>query len=197
MAGPNPYLLERAIPGYGALIGQVPRSAGIAQNRPRRAFSPAAGVFVVGLVVVEVAPGAPGAEVAIVHVGGIVVGVGDGEFDADLAGQALGVERRAGVSVLIAPDLGALADPDHVVTPGAAELGVSTLPGVGEDPGVERLATTLALLVGTLQHTRPDHRQPLVAVEMAKLGTDRHQFSFHARPRRSLGAPARFWRVPR
>jgi hypothetical protein len=32
-----------------------------------------------------------------------------------LAGQALGVERGAGVSVLIAPDLGTLADPDHVV----------------------------------------------------------------------------------
>jgi hypothetical protein len=32
-------------------------------------------------------------------------------------------------------------------------------------------ASTFALLVGTLQHTRPDHRQPLVAVQMAKLGT--------------------------
>ena len=32
---------------------------------------------------VEMAPGAPGAEVAVVHVGGIVIGVGDGEFDGD------------------------------------------------------------------------------------------------------------------
>jgi hypothetical protein len=68
-------------------------------------------LLVVGLVVVEVAPGAPGAEVAVVHVGGIMIGVGDGEFDAELAGQALGVERRAGVAVLIAPDFGTLADP--------------------------------------------------------------------------------------
>jgi hypothetical protein len=96
------------------------------QDRPR-IFSPAAGVFVVGLVVVEVAPGAPGAEVAVVHIGGIVVGVGDGEFDADLAGQSLGVEGGAGVSVLIAPDPGAFFDPDHVVAPGAAELGVAAL----------------------------------------------------------------------
>ena len=73
------------------------RSREIAQHRPRRVFSLAAGFLVVGLVVVEVAPGAPGAEVAIVHIGGIVIGVGDGEFDADLAGQALGVERGAGV----------------------------------------------------------------------------------------------------
>ena len=49
----------------------------------------------------------------------MVVGVGDGELDPDLPGQALGVERRAGVPVLIAPDLGTLPDPDHVVAPGA------------------------------------------------------------------------------
>jgi hypothetical protein len=114
----------------------------------------------------------PGAEVAVVHIGGIVIGVGDGEFDADLAGEALGVERGAGVAVLIAPDLGALFDPDHVVAPGAAKLGIAALPGVGEDPGVQRFFTVFALLVGTREHTRPDHRQPLVAV--AKLGTDRH-----------------------
>jgi hypothetical protein len=46
---------------------------------------------------------------------------------AELAGQALGVERGAGVSVLIAPDLGAFLDPDHVVAPGATELGVAAL----------------------------------------------------------------------
>jgi len=60
---------------------------------------------VVGLVVVEVAPGAPAAEVPVVHVGGVVVGVGDGKLHSYFAGQALGVERRAGVAVLIAPDL--------------------------------------------------------------------------------------------
>jgi hypothetical protein len=46
-------------------------------------------------------------------------------------------------------------------------------------------------------HARSGHGQPLVAVQVAKLGTDRHQLSFHSRPRRSLGASARFWRVPR
>src|ERR1043166_7729150 len=40
----------------------------------------ATGFFVVGLVVVEVAPGAPAPEVPIVHIGGIVVGVSDGEL---------------------------------------------------------------------------------------------------------------------
>jgi hypothetical protein len=63
------------------------------ENRPRGILPLATGLLVVGLVVVEVAPDAEGAEVAAVHVGGIVVGVGDGEFDADFAGQAPGVER--------------------------------------------------------------------------------------------------------
>ena len=65
-------------------------SPSIAQHGPGRVLAVAAGLFVVGLVVMQVAPGAPGVEVVVVHIGGVVVGVGDGEFDADFAGQALG-----------------------------------------------------------------------------------------------------------
>jgi hypothetical protein len=40
--------------------------------------------------------------------------------------------------------------------------------------------------------------RPFAAVEGAQFRAHRHQaFSFQARPRRSLGASARFWRVPR
>jgi hypothetical protein len=97
-------------------------------------------VFVVGLVVMEMAPGAPGAEVEVLHIGGIVVGVGDRKLDPNFSRQALGAKWRAGPPQLIAPDLGAFLDPDHVVAPGSAELGVAGFPGIGEDPGVERLA---------------------------------------------------------
>ena len=41
----------------------------------------------------EVAPGAPAPEVCVVHVGGIVVGMGDGEFDEDFARQASRAQR--------------------------------------------------------------------------------------------------------
>ena len=119
----------------------------------------------------------------VVHVGGIVVGVGDGELDADFAGQALGAERGAGAAVLIAPDLGALLDPDHVIAPGPGKLRIAGLPGVGEDPGVQRFLTALALLAGALEDARPGHRQPLAAVEVAKLGADRHQSSPSTRGR--------------
>ena len=114
-----------------------------------------------------------------------------------LRGRPWAWSGEQAVPVLIAPDLRAFLDPDHVVAPGAAKLGIAALPGVGEDPGVQRLSTALALVVGALEHARPDHGQPLAAVQVAKLGADRHQSSFHSRPRRSLGASARFWRVPR
>jgi hypothetical protein len=58
------------------------------ENGPDGIFPGAAGFFVVGLVVVEMAPGAPGAEVEVFHVGGVVVGVGDGELDPNFPRQA-------------------------------------------------------------------------------------------------------------
>ena len=54
-----------------------------------------------------------------------------------LRGRPWAWSGEQGVPVLIAPDLGALFDPDHVVAPGAAKLGIAALPGVGEDPGVQ------------------------------------------------------------
>ena len=151
------------------------------ENRPRRVLPLAAGVFVVGLVVVEVAPGAPAVEVRVVHVGGVVVGMGDGELDADFARQASGAERGARAPVLIPPDLGPLFDPDHVIAQSPGKLRIAGLPGVGEDPGVQRFFTAFALLASALENPRPGHRQPLAAVQVAKLGADRHQsFSFHS-----------------
>ena len=57
--------------------------------------------------------------------------------------------------------------------------------------------TALTLLAGPFEDARPGLGQPVMAVEVTKLGADRHQSSFHAKPSRSLGASARFWRVPR
>src|SRR4051794_29103565 len=151
-----------------------------------------------GLVVVEVALGAPAVEVGVVHVGGVVIGMGDGEFDADFARQTSGAERGASAAVLIPPDLGALFNPDHVVAESPAKLWIARLPGIGEDPSMQRLAAALAFLAGALENSRPGHRHPLAAVEVAEFGADRHQpLSFHSRPSRSLGASARFCRVPR
>ena len=84
------------------------------------------------------------------------------------------MEWRAGVSVLIAPDLGTFFDPDHVVAPDAAKLGIAAFPGVGEDPGMQRFFTAFALLVGTREHPGPDHGQPLAAVQVPKLRADRN-----------------------
>ena len=82
----------------------------------------AAGVFVMRLVVVEVAPGAPAPEVRVVHVGWVVIGVGDGELDADLARQASGAARGTSTAVLIPPNLGPLFDPDHVIAKSPGKL---------------------------------------------------------------------------
>ena len=58
--------------------------------------------------------------------------------------------------------------------------------------------TAFALLAGAGEDARAGDGEPLAAVEVAKLGADRHQSSpFQASPRRSLGASARFCRVPR
>lgn len=130
-----------------------------------------------GLVVVEVAPGAPRAEVEVVHVGGIVVGMSDGEFDADFARQALGAEGGAGSPILIAPDLGAFLGPDHVVAPDPAEFWIAGFPGIGEDPGVERLPASFTLMVSPPEHARPNLRAPLAAIQVTKLGADRHRSS--------------------
>ena len=39
-----------------------------------------------------------------------------------LRGSPLGVERRTGMSVLIAPNASALFDPDHLIPPASSEL---------------------------------------------------------------------------
>src|SRR4051795_12145710 len=137
---------------------------------------------------VEVAPGAPAAEVRVLHVGGVVIGMGDSQLDADLARKPSRAKRRASASVLIPPYLGPLFDPDHVIAESPGKLRITRLPGVGEYPGVQRLFTAFALLAGPLENPRPGHRQPLAPVEVAEFGANRHQScSFHSRPSRSLG----------
>src|SRR3954447_24784154 len=103
---------------------------------------------------VEVAPGAPAAEVRLLHVGGVVIRMSDGELNADLARKPSGAERRASTPVLIPPDLGPLFDPDHVMAESPGKLRITRLPGVGEDPGVQRLFTAFALLAGPLSRIR-------------------------------------------
>ena len=163
--------------GGPAAVWTADRSGGISQDGPRCILPLTAGFLVVGLVVVEVAPGAPAPEVGVVHVPGVIVGVGDGEFDADFAGEALGVEGGAGAAVVVAPDPKAFLDPHHLVPPGAGKLGVAGLPGVGEDPGVQRLFAAFALLAGPRQDARPGDGQPLAAVQVPKFRADGHQSS--------------------
>ena len=67
---------------------------------------------------------------------------------------------------------------------------------VGEIEQAMGLPASLAAMPGSLQHGQPQ-LSPAGIVEVAHFRAERHGYSFQAKPRRSLGASARFWRVPR